>query len=170
MCFFAFCLYFDFCILCTFLYLLNLYQFHFFELFFAFFESAWTLGWSFPEGSGYNASPISFFFTFLRFLRCNRVFWKLQLYLFFRLVSGGPYLPLPELHHLRRGFGNRRTQNLGIAKIGLMPPPPAPHFWHTGGFDDKKCVNSTRDNLQQSAWINIFWSEHLFWGKCLGIW
>ena len=42
-------------------------------------------------------------------------------------------------------FKNRRRQNLGISKVGLTPPP-TPQFWHTGGFDDKKCINATRDN------------------------
>ena len=35
----------------------------------------------------------------------------------------------------------KKLSNPGIAKIGLTP-----QFWHTGGFDDKKCVNSTCDN------------------------
>ena len=38
-----------------------------------------------------------------------------------------------------RYFRNRPYQRLDIDKIGLG-------FQHTGGFDDKKCVNVTRDN------------------------
>ena len=37
---------------------------------------------------------------------------------------------------LGRGCRNRRLENLGIAKIGLTPPP-LPQSWHSGGFDDK---------------------------------
>ena len=37
---------------------------------------------------------------------------------------------------LGRGWWNRRLENLGIAKIGLTPPP-LPQSWHSGGFDDK---------------------------------
>ena len=51
---------------------------------------------------------------------------------------------------LGRGGCNRSRENPGIAKISLIPPP-APQSWHTDGFHDKKCVNSTRDNCRQGA-------------------
>ena len=43
-----------------------------------------------------------------------------------------------------------RVGETGALKILALPKlaltPPAPRFWHTGGFDDKKCVNATRNN------------------------
>ena len=39
------------------------------------------------------------------------------------------------------------------------PPRPAPQSWHSGGFDDKKCVNATSNNW----WRN----KHIFGVKII---
>ena len=43
---------------------------------------------------------------------------------------------LLSLKGLGRECVNRSSENPGIAKIGLTPPP-LPQSWHSGGFDDK---------------------------------
>ena len=51
-----------------------------------------------------------------------------------------------HLSFLGRGFGNRRSQNLGIAKIGLTPPPP-----NFGTLEDLTTKSATIDDKARKS-------------------
>ena len=52
----------------------------------------------------------------------------------------------------------RSYQNPGINNIGLNPLPSLLQSWHTGGFDNKKCISVTCDNWQQCAKRKHHWN------------
>ena len=60
------------------------------------------------------------------------------------------------LEPIGRGCCNKSCQSSGIAKIGLSPSPLWTQSWHTGGFDNKKCVNATLDWIKLDG-IGWYW-------------
>ena len=62
-----------------------------------------------------------------------------------RLADRAAFVEAPCLESLEGVAVTKALRILALPRLA-RPPRPAPQSWHSGGFDDKKCVNATSNN------------------------